>query len=141
MQKVIVTTTSKLTAAQKASIQSLVEPKLGKVTIEEVIDANIIGGVKIAVGGQEFDATISGRLEKLEFETDKAVVTSAVALTNDQKKQIMTVVEKKYGITELEEIIDPSILGGIKLRIGSRELDYTVKNKLSQLKQQLLEKI
>lgn len=141
MQNVTITTTKKLTAEQLASVKSLVEPKLGKVSIEEIIDPNIIGGVKITVGGQEFDATISGRLEKLEFETDKIVVTSATALSTDQKKSLVAAAEKKYGISEIEEVIDPSVLGGIKVRIGSKELDFTVKNKLNQLKQQLLGKI
>lgn len=141
MQNVTITTTKKLTPEQLASIKSLVEPKLGKVSIEEVIDPSIIGGVKITVGGQEFDATISGRLEKLEFETDKIVVTSAIPLTKEQKDKIIATAEKKYGVSELQEVIDPRVLGGLKVRIGSKELDYTVRNKLTQLKLQLLEKI
>lgn len=141
MQTVTITTTKKLTEEQLKTVKSLVEPKLGKVSIEEVIEPNIIGGIKITVGNQEFDASLSGRLEKLELETDKAVVTTAIPLTADHKKQIISHIEKKYGISEIKAIIDPSIIGGIKIRVGSKEVDHTIKNKLTQLSLQLLEKI
>lgn len=141
MQTVTITTTKKLTTEQLATVKSLVEPKVGKVTINEVIDPNIIGGVRLTIGGQEFDASITGTLEKLDFEVERAVVTSAIALSQDQKKKILSHLDKQYGITEIKEVIDPSVLGGIRIKVDSREVDNTIKHKLGQLKQQLLEKI
>jgi len=35
-------------------------------------------------------------------------------------------------------VVDPSVLGGIKLTIGSRELDGTLRARLTQVEQQLI---
>lgn len=141
MQTVKITTTKKLSEQQLAHVRELVEPKLGKIKIEEVIEPSIIGGVTITVAGQEFDASIAGKLEKLDVEAEKAVVTSAIPLDARQKKQVSDFTEKSFGITDIEEVVDPSIIGGIKIRVGSREVDQTIKQKLEQLRLQLLGKI
>lgn len=141
MQTVKITTTKKLSDQQLAQVRELVEPKLGKIKIEEVIEPGIIGGITITVAGQEFDASIAGKLEKLDVEAERVVVTTAIPLSETQKKQIATFTEKSFGITEIEEVVDAAVIGGVKIRIGSREVDQTIKQKLDQLRLQLLEKI
>ena len=47
----------------------------------------------------------------------------------------MAKLEKYNKIIILEEIIDPTILGGIYLRIGNDVIDGTVKSKLDRMKQ------
>lgn len=71
--------------------------------------------------------------------TLKVTVTSAVELTNTQVKKIVDAVEKKYKETnvDLKQVIDPSIIAGVKLTIGSEEIDATISSKLEQLHEQL----
>lgn len=64
-----------------------------------------------------------------------AEVTSAVALTAAQLKGVQTALAQAVGKTpELSTRIDPSILGGVKVRVGSRLFDASLRSKLDSLK-------
>lgn len=68
-----------------------------------------------------------------------ATITTAVALTDKQLKTIVDAVTKKYGKSyEFKQVVDPQVIGGIRLTIGSSQLDATVSHKLQQLQNQLL---
>lgn len=63
-----------------------------------------------------------------------AVVTSAHALTDTQRAQITArLTEAGYSGIRLSEQVDPSILGGLIVRIGSRLYDNSIKSKLQRL--------
>lgn len=67
-------------------------------------------------------------------------VTTAIKLTTSQVANIEKAVAKKHTASdiEFEYIVDPQVIGGIKLMIGSTELDSTLQSKLQAVKQQLL---
>lgn len=69
--------------------------------------------------------------------TTQVTVTSAIALSDAQKKQLKTGLEKKYGSIELVEKIDAKVIGGVKVTVGSEQFDATISAKLSMLKQNL----
>lgn len=138
---VTIITANKLSAGQLKSVQTLVESKVGEATYKQVVDTNVLGGLKLTIGDQEFDATISGKLEKLESQLQKVVVTTAVPLTAEQRKKITSALEEKIGAMDYSEVVDTTVVGGIKVLIGSKELDATVKGKLDRLKQILLQTI
>jgi F0F1-type ATP synthase delta subunit len=135
---VTITTATKLTATQKKHVREELEQKMGAVTIEEVIDPTVIGGLKITIGNQEFDATVAGKLEKLESHLPVVSVITAIELTAAQRQKIKDSVESKLGPVTITEVVDPSIIGGIRIVAGSKEVDATVKGRLDRLKQQLL---
>lgn len=61
-----VTTALPLTADQKSSITSALEARLGmKVEIDEVVDADLVGGAIIQAGDMVIDGSAKGRIEKL----------------------------------------------------------------------------
>ena len=63
-----------------------------------------------------------------------AVVTSAHPLTDTQRAQITArLTEAGYSGIRLSEQVDPSILGGLIVRIGSRLYDNSIKSKLQRL--------
>jgi F-type H+-transporting ATPase subunit delta len=64
-------------------------------------------------------------------------VTTAVALTTDLRKQVVLLAAEKLGekTVELEEIVDPKVIGGMKLNLGGRTYDATVAKKLELLRQ------
>ena len=63
-----------------------------------------------------------------------AVVTSAHPLTDTQRAQISArLTEAGYSGIRLSEQVDPSILGGLIVRIGSRLYDNSIKSKLQRL--------
>ena len=63
-----------------------------------------------------------------------AHVTSAHALSDTQRAQIAArLTEAGYSGVRLAERVDPSILGGLVVRIGSRLYDNSIKSKLQRL--------
>jgi len=68
---------------------------------------------------------------------EEAVVTSAVELSETQRKEIR---EKLMSLTgnsiEITETIDPSIIGGVKIRVGDKQYNGSVAYQLDQLKRQ-----
>ena len=64
-----------------------------------------------------------------------AQVTTAVALTAAQSKGVQAALRQALGKDpEIETRVDPSILGGLKVRVGSRLYDASLKSKLDSLK-------
>ncbi len=72
----------------------------------------------------------------------KVIVTTAIALSDKQRQLINQNLKVLHpeGV-ELVEKIDESILGGIRLRVGSKEFDSTLKGRLQQVKVSLLNQI
>ena len=67
----------------------------------------------------------------------QVTITSVIPLSDKQKSTLVSGLKKKYGDIEVIEKIDPSILGGLKVTVGSRQYDASVSGKLSQLKQSI----
>lgn len=63
-----------------------------------------------------------------------AEVTTAHALSGTQRAQIAArLTEAGYSNARLIETVDPSILGGVVIRIGSRLYDTSIKSRLQRL--------
>jgi len=69
-----------------------------------------------------------------------ATVTVAQKLSADQTKQLKTTLKGVVGKNvALDVTVDPSLLGGMIVKIGSRQIDTSLKTKLSSLKLALKE--
>ncbi len=61
-------------------------------------------------------------------------VTSAVPLESDQSNKLASLLKSAYGQTvQLEETVDPSILGGLIVKVGSRMVDSSLSTQLNSL--------
>ena len=68
----------------------------------------------------------------------KATVITSTPLTEELRKQFNTIVATATGKTvELEEQVDPSLIGGYLLRVNDRQIDASLRNRLNELKLQL----
>ncbi|PCJ97682.1 MAG: ATP synthase F1 subunit delta [Flavobacteriaceae bacterium] len=68
---------------------------------------------------------------------DVAFVTTAVPLTADLEKKILTQVAKITGNNvTIENKVDESIVGGFVLRVGDLQYDASIANKLNGLKRE-----
>ncbi len=77
-----------------------------------------------------FDALYAARRGAVSAE-----VVSAVALTADQHQGIIDVLAKMLGkAPEITTRVDPAILGGLRVRVGSRLFDSSIKSRLDSLK-------
>ncbi len=63
-----------------------------------------------------------------------AIVTTAHGMTDVQREQLRArLIEAGYGNVNLNELRDPSLLGGMVLRIGARLYDTSLKSRLQRL--------
>ena len=62
--------TRPLTASESEAISSVFAKKVGKTSlnIENIIDSNILGGVKVRIGNRIFDGSLQGKLDRLKRE-------------------------------------------------------------------------
>ncbi len=68
---------------------------------------------------------------------ETAQVTTAVPLTKDLENKVLAKVKQLTNKTvELESIVDESILGGFILRVGDKQFDASISNKLNKLKRE-----
>ncbi len=67
-----------------------------------------------------------------------ARITSAARLTAAQNKKIASALKAALGSeVKIENIVDPSIMGGLVVRVGSRMIDTSIKTRLNTLKMML----
>jgi F-type H+-transporting ATPase subunit delta len=78
------------------------------------------------------------RLLRLEAEKRHARIETATPLNSNVGSQIVSNLKKRYG-TDLtsEFVVNPALLGGMKIRVGSDVWDSSVRNRLERLQQQL----
>ncbi|SET24284.1 F-type H+-transporting ATPase subunit delta [Salinibacillus kushneri] len=70
----------------------------------------------------------------------EADVYSVRALSDDEKQSLEKVFAEKLGKNSLHitNIIDPSLIGGVKLKIGNRIYDGSVSRKLERIERELV---
>ncbi len=75
-------------------------------------------------------------LYKTHKNIQPATVTTAVAMDEKLRNEILEILKKSTGSTiDLKESVDPSIIGGFILRWGDHQIDSSVKTSLGSLKQ------
>lgn len=74
------------------------------------------------------------KLVRLEIEKSSALVESAEELESAVKDGVIADLKKKYGDqVEAEFALDPELLGGMRIQVGSDVWDGSVKNRLERL--------
>lgn len=68
-------------------------------------------------------------------EIDKATVTTPFPLTDSMRADFIRMITEKTGRkVDLEEKVNPELIGGFVLKIGDQQMDNSVKGKLSALR-------
>lgn len=87
-----------------------------------------------------FSGVKSGKVVLLadaDFKGDSALVTSALPLSKDEEEAVKKDVLAKAGAKDVHFRVDPSILGGLVVKVGDKVLDGSVAGKLEGLRQSL----
>ncbi|HKJ12837.1 MAG TPA: F0F1 ATP synthase subunit delta [Ornithinimicrobium sp.] len=67
-----------------------------------------------------------------------AVVTSASALTEDQYDRVAAALSQQYGRDiHVNAVIDPDVLGGVRVEIGDEVIEGTISNRLAQARRSM----
>jgi F-type H+-transporting ATPase subunit delta len=78
------------------------------------------------------------RLLRLEIEKRTATIESAVEVAPAAAADIVTNLKRKYGADLITNFsVNPDLLGGMRVRVGSDVWDSSVRNRLQRLEQQL----
>lgn len=68
----------------------------------------------------------------------RAIVTTAVELSSADRERVSAELSRRLGQeVRMDVVVDPRILGGMKLQYGDRLVDATVSTKLQQLRRRL----
>ena len=74
-------------------------------------------------------------LESADFKGDAAEVTSALPLTDSEQDTVKKDVLAKVGAQAVTFRVDPSILGGLVIKVGDKIVDGSVAGKLESLRE------
>ncbi len=78
------------------------------------------------------------RLLRLEVEKRRARIETASEVDREATSKVIENLKKKYGNDlSTEYVVNPRLLGGMRIRVGSDVWDGTVRNRLERLQQQL----
>ena len=87
-----------------------------------------------------FSGVKSGKvvvLSDADFKGDTAEVTSALPLSKEEEEAVKKDVLAKAGAKDVFFRVDPSILGGLVIKVGDKVVDGSVAGKLENLRQSL----
>ena len=75
-------------------------------------------------------------LYKIEQGIESATLTTAIALDEDTRQQVLDFI-KKQGVSQVDltEQVDKNLIGGAILRLGDKQLDASVARQIKELKQ------
>lgn len=101
----------------------------------KLIDESLDEKKQRALLDEFFSGVKSGKVVVVEddFKGDSAEVTSALPLTDDEQEAV----KKNFDVKDVTFKVDPSILGGLVVKIGDKVLDGSVAGKLEGLRQTL----
>lgn len=70
----------------------------------------------------------------------EATVTTTIDLDENQSKSLEDVVKKRFSVNKvnLTKIVDPSIIGGVIIRVGDQVVDGSVVKRFNDIKKTLL---
>ena len=78
------------------------------------------------------------RLLRLELEKRQARIETASEMDPETTSQLAANLKEKYGSDLTTEfLVNPELLGGMRIRVGSDVWDGTVRNRLERLQQEL----
>lgn len=84
--------------------------------------------------------TLNQYMKALRSELNKTTLTveSVVSIPKSDIKELENVLGRQYKILETREELNPSLLGGIKVRIGDIIYDNSLKSRVGQIKEVLI---
>lgn len=122
-------------SGKKAFVSALLKDKISKDTIDFL---NLV----IENGREMFTQDILRNVLDIYRKTQgitAVTLTSAVPLSKAQEKEVVDLVTKQQNTkVELQTKVDPSLMGGIILRVEDKQYDASVRSRLKQIKKELI---
>jgi len=120
-----------------------IEQRMELVTSLDVLDAEASNLARLLIEAGHVDE-MGGIADEFEHLADeaagrvRATVTTAVELEPEDRDRVAGELSKRLGKeVSMEVVVDPRILGGLKLQYGDRLVDASVATRLQQLRRRL----
>lgn len=113
------------------------------ITSDGQVDPDVVRKIVMKLNGQKprgYQGVIDSywRLVRLELEKNHAVIESAADLGSAMEKRVLADLQSKYGSQLTAEFkVDPDLLGGMRIKVGSDVWDGSVKERLARLENAL----
>jgi F-type H+-transporting ATPase subunit delta len=113
-------------AARRRLLDGLIADKVGPVT-RGLLDQLLVGRHQsLSAGLARYQALAASRRDRLV-----AVAWVATPLTDDQRTRLIASLARQYDRdVHLNVVVDPSVLGGVRIAIGDDVIDSTVESRL-----------
>jgi len=120
---------------EKALRQVAVKLKLSDKVVQFLIHITSIGA--IAALAQIIKAAMAIYLEKKK--RAKAIVMTPVAVSREYEERLKAALKKRIDRDiDVEYVLDPSLLGGVLVKVGSTMYDSSIRGQLRLLKDELI---
>jgi F-type H+-transporting ATPase subunit delta len=119
---------------KKTIVQKIVSNEVAE---ESLVFLNHLFGIK---EWKHLNEIISCYEKLLREKSDLLEVEATVAsqMSQERQKELQCALATKYGKTVvLKEIVDPSIIGGVRIKVGDVILDNSIQGQIEQLKSKL----
>jgi F-type H+-transporting ATPase subunit delta len=117
-----------------AIVENLLGGKAAPITV------NLVSFVVGSGRARDLPAIIDRVVERAAAERKHAVaeVRSAVELDGERRRKLARALSDSLGLeVELKLIVDPTVIGGVTVRVGDTVIDGSVRHRLEQLKERL----
>lgn len=121
-------------AAKSALVDRLLDGRAKSETVALVHQA--VAGLR----GRRFDRAIAAYLEQAAARQEQvtATVTTAVPLSPEHEDRLVRALSAQYGrAVHTHIVIDPSVVGGMRVEIGDDVIDGTISHRLSDARRRL----
>lgn len=93
--------------------------------VSQAVNREFVGEVITAL--EELDG------ESLHIEAGDAEFASSHPIDPDQRRRLQELISEKFSVSlDIDEKVDPALLGGISMRIGTLEIDATLRSRFSE---------
>ena len=118
--------------------QQIIEELLGSRSSDVTL---ALASMVVAAGrGRELPDIVDALLELSGAQVGRQVaeVRSAIDLTEDQQQRLAASLKTATGSdVDVRVVVDPTVVGGLEVRVGDQVIDGTVRRRLSQLRESL----
>jgi F-type H+-transporting ATPase subunit delta len=118
---------------RQALVRSLLEGKASEPAVALAVHAVASRQRSVEVALEEYERVAAERQQRLV-----AVIRTAVELTEDQRDRLAAALAKQYGSKiQLNVVVDPEVLGGVRVELGDDVIDGTVSARLDEAARRL----
>lgn len=120
-------------AARRAVLDGLLEGKVAQATLD-LLDQLLVGRQRsLAAGLAHYQEVAASRRQRLV-----ATVWVASPLEDEQKQRLIRSLAQQYSHeVHLNVVVDPAVLGGVRVAIGDDVIDSTIQNRIAQARRRV----